>query len=44
MTLRILLGDLLVGRLERQEHGRTVFRFDEAYLKLPERPVLGRWF
>lgn len=44
MTLRILLGNLLVGRLERQEHGRTVFRFDEDYLKLPERPVLGRWF
>jgi serine/threonine-protein kinase HipA len=44
MTLRILLGDLLVGHLERHEHGRTVFRFDEAYLKLPERPVLGRWF
>jgi serine/threonine-protein kinase HipA len=44
MILRILLGDVLVGHLERQEHGRTVFRFDEAYLKLPERPVLGRWF
>ncbi len=44
MTLRILLGDVLAGHLERQEHGRTVFRFDEAYLKLPERPVLGRWF
>ena len=44
MDLRVLLGDVPVGRLERREHGRTVFRLDEAYLTLPERPVLGRWF
>lgn len=42
--LRILLGDLLVGHLERAGHGRTVFRFDAGYLALPERPVLGQWF
>ncbi|MFO0761861.1 MAG: HipA domain-containing protein [Byssovorax sp.] len=44
MTLRVLLGNDPVGTIERQEHGRTVFRFDRAYLEMPERPVLGRWF
>lgn len=44
MALRVLLGDVPVGVIERREHGRTVFRFDEAYLGLPDRPVLGRWF
>jgi serine/threonine-protein kinase HipA len=44
MDLRVLLGNVPVGKLERHQHGKTVFRFDEAYLTLPERPVLGRWF
>jgi serine/threonine-protein kinase HipA len=44
MDLRVLLGDVPVGKLERRRHGRTVFRLDEGYLTLPERPVLGRWF
>jgi serine/threonine-protein kinase HipA len=44
MDLRVLLGEVAVGKLERRQHGRTVFRFDEDYLLLSERPVLGRWF
>lgn len=44
MMLRVLLHEVPVGVLERYRDGRIVFRFDEAYLALPERPVLGRWF
>ncbi|XXY16696.1 type II toxin-antitoxin system HipA family toxin [Sorangium sp. So ce216] len=44
MRLRVLLREVPVGVLERHQDGRIVFRFDEAYLLLPERPVLGRWF
>lgn len=44
MMLRVLLRDASVGMIERHRDGRVVFRFDEAYLALPDRPVLGRWF
>ncbi|WP_437974811.1 HipA domain-containing protein [Sorangium sp. So ce295] len=44
MRLRVLLRDASVGMIERHQDGRVVFRFDEAYLALSERPVLGRWF
>ncbi|WP_437879126.1 type II toxin-antitoxin system HipA family toxin [Sorangium sp. So ce513] len=41
--LRVLLRDVPVGMLERHRDGRIVFRFDDAYLALADRPVLGRW-
>lgn len=44
MILDILLGEAHVGSIAQHADGRSVFRFDSAYLKLPERPVLGRWF
>ncbi|WP_437633468.1 type II toxin-antitoxin system HipA family toxin [Sorangium sp. So ce854] len=44
MMLRVLLRDVPVGMLERHRDGRIVFRFDDAYLALADRPVLGRWF
>lgn len=43
MRLAIHLGDAPVGAITRRE-GRTSFAFDDAYLSMPERPVLGRWF
>jgi serine/threonine-protein kinase HipA len=44
MMLQVLLGEVQVGAITPRPDGRCVFRFDEAYLKLPDRPVLGRWF
>lgn len=44
MILDVFLGDVRVGAITQREEGRSVFRFDTTYLKLPERPVLGRWF
>jgi serine/threonine-protein kinase HipA len=43
MTAQVMLGDVLVGYLERA--GDVIaFTFDEAYLALPDRPVLGQAF
>jgi serine/threonine-protein kinase HipA len=47
---RVSLGNVRVGTLERRREGVapgggiTIFRFDERYLEMPERPVLGSWF
>jgi serine/threonine-protein kinase HipA len=42
--LRVWLRGALVGDLRLHVGSRWEFRFDEGYLDLPERPVLGRWF
>jgi len=44
MILDVLLGEVRVGAITLRPDGRSVFRFDESYLRLPERPTLGRWF
>lgn len=45
MALRVLLDDGPVGRLEIDSRREcVVFRFDEAWLERPDRPVLGRYF
>jgi serine/threonine-protein kinase HipA len=44
MILDILLGDVRVGTIAQRPDRRSVFRFDDVYLTLPDRPVLGRWF
>jgi serine/threonine-protein kinase HipA len=47
---RVSLGGVRVGALERRREGAapgggvTVFRFDDRYLEMPDRPVLGSWF
>jgi serine/threonine-protein kinase HipA len=38
------LHGVRVGALRLDPGGRSTFRFDEAYLTHPERPVLGRWY
>jgi len=43
-VLEVLLGTVLVGRLERFEDEEYLFTFDEEWLRLPERPVLGQLF
>lgn len=40
----VLVHDVQVGTLSLEHGSRTTFRFDEAYLDAPDRPVLGRWF
>ncbi|MCU0687312.1 MAG: HipA domain-containing protein [Polyangiaceae bacterium] len=42
--LKVLIGRTRVGELVLEHGDRTQFRFDSAYLELPDRPVLGRWF
>lgn len=42
--LRVWLHGKHVGDLRLYSGSRWEFRFDAAYLALPERPVLGRWF
>lgn len=44
MKLQVSLGDVVVGTLERTEDLRTSFRFDEGYVALARRPVLGQYF
>lgn len=44
MKLHVSLGDVAVGTLERTSDLRTVFRFDDEYVALPRRPVLGQFF
>lgn len=43
-ALKVLVGATRVGELVLEHGDRTQFRFDHAYLELPDRPVLGRWF
>lgn len=43
MTAQVMLGDVLVGYLERARDV-IAFTFDEAYLARPDRPVLGQAF
>ncbi|MEM1126390.1 MAG: HipA domain-containing protein [Bacteroidota bacterium] len=40
----VYVGDTLAGYLEEATDGSTRFRFDQAYLRLPQRPVLGQHF
>jgi serine/threonine-protein kinase HipA len=42
--LRVWLHGTHVGDLRLRSGSRWEFRFDEGYLSLPRRPVLGRWF
>jgi serine/threonine-protein kinase HipA len=42
--LAISLGSTPVGTIVRRPGRLTVFKFDDAYLDLADRPVLGRWF
>jgi serine/threonine-protein kinase HipA len=44
MDLRVMLGTVPVGALSLRHGNLSSFRFDEAYITLPDRPVLGRWF
>lgn len=50
MRARVFLDKMPVGTIERRREGDgpgggiTVFRFDERYLEMPDRPVLGSWF
>ncbi|MBC3874032.1 type II toxin-antitoxin system HipA family toxin [Undibacterium flavidum] len=39
--LQILLGDLKIGSLFGLDNGYSYFRFDEAYAKNPQRPILS---
>ena len=43
MRAKVRVHDATVGKLELTGD-LTVFRFDPAYLAMPERPTLGRWF
>lgn len=40
----VYVHDTRVGTLALEFGSRTTFRFEEAYLDMPQRPVLGRWF
>lgn len=42
--LRVWLHGTHAGDLRLRPGGQWVFRFSEAYLAMPRRPVLGRWF
>ncbi len=42
--LRVWLRGTHVGDLRLHDGGRWVFRFTSSYVRLPQRPVLGRWF
>lgn len=44
MRLRVRLGSALVGYIDVEHGDRSTFRFDESYLDLADRPVLGRAF
>ena len=43
-TYDVHLGEVRVGRLAADEDGRSAFRFDPAYRRLTDRPVLGQHF
>lgn len=44
MSLDVMLGKIRVGRLERFDDEEYCFSFDEAWLSMSERPVLGQIF
>lgn len=44
MRLRVALGPHVVGWIEGTPGRVTRFQFDSHYLRLPQRPVLGRWY
>jgi len=40
----VLLNETLVGYLSESDTGLISFRFNEEYLEMPDRPVLGQFF
>lgn len=44
MSLDVKLNDIRVGILERFDNERFCFSFDESWLQMQQRPVLGQFF
>lgn len=43
-ALEVRLGEAAVGTLVNLDGDRNIFTFDSAYLRRPDRPVLGQYF
>lgn len=42
--LEVLLNDIAVGVISEEADGRSVFRFEDDYRHLAQRPILGQFF